>query len=131
MDDDVHGPIKKVLRSFPQAFSKWSRKRLKSLKILKNDTDKSKVAASLSFYANILDNTGDYETAVEVLNKAEKLQQRSKDKTPLVFTYLRTGNIYRKFLAGTDKSFFYYNKALKISKELKNDFLKNENFSHK
>ena len=94
-----------------------------SIELQKNDPDKVKVAETLSFYANILDYTGDYETALEALSKAMALQRKFKNKSSLSFTYMRMGNIYRKFLKGSDRSLIYYNKALKLSMETGNDYM--------
>lgn len=98
----------------------------KCIELQKNDKNKKddrKIAETYSFYGNILDYIGDYESALEVLNKAISIQRKLSNKTPLAYSYMRIGNINRKFLKENDKSLLYYNKALKLSKKLKNDFL--------
>lgn len=111
------GEIYRLLEQNEQALQYYD----KSLLLGKNLKDENQIATALTNIASVQSKLEKYESALANIQEAEKLSEKLNNQRLLQINFINKGNIY----AAKKQNWLaiqYYEKALSISKELKDNY---------
>lgn len=93
-----------------------------NLKIYQNDPYAPERTQALNNIADANMKFGQYQSAIDTLNIAIRINRSAQRKDQLIFNYATLGETYEK-MQDYDSAYYYADKALNLSRELGNPFL--------